>query len=95
MGVADSDLHIFVRATDEPDQQFLAWAQACSLDTSTNRPLFGLINYNIYYLQQSNRTNDKAFSLDVSTTIHEITHVLGFSQDMINLWIDPHTGQMY
>lgn len=73
----------------------MAWAVSCMLDSNNHRPVFGLINYNQFYFSQSNLTNDKTFSLDLATTIHEMTHVLGFSSSMIDYWIDPATLEPY
>jgi hypothetical protein len=38
---------------------------------------------------------DNMFTLYYKVAIHEIIHVLGFSEYMYNLWIDPDTDSSY
>lgn len=47
-GVADADLILYVTASNEPKDTYLAWATSCLIgDESTNfRPIAGQINYN-------------------------------------------------
>ena len=39
--VTDADLVIFVSATNEPSESFVAWATSCLTSSTTGRPLAG------------------------------------------------------
>lgn len=71
----------------------MAWASACA--TIQDRPVLGRINFNIYYLSNLTATSNSDFEGLVDTTIHEITHVLGFSSYFIDKFLDPATGNKY
>lgn len=72
----DADLILYVTATNEPGQTYLAWATPCLFgDSSINfRPIAGQINYNAAKLKQ----DVKGFAKQLFTTLHEIMHVLVF-----------------
>ena len=77
-GVDDTDLMIYVTAKNEPNETFLAWALNCQKDLFTGRPIFGRINFNLNSLS----FDSSSFEDLVDTSLHEITHVLGFSSDL-------------
>jgi hypothetical protein len=74
----DADLIIYVTASNEPSQGFIAWATSCLQDSVTRRPIAGQINFNLHYLKFE---ADK-FEEQVDTTLHEITHILAFSGNL-------------
>lgn len=67
------DLLIYV-TTGYESGSALAWAGSCLLDPDFNRPYVGRINFNL-----AKFTGEDSFESQVDTTIHELTHVLGFS----------------
>ncbi|EWS73758.1 leishmanolysin family protein (macronuclear) [Tetrahymena thermophila SB210] len=91
----DSDLHLYVTFTDEPNEDFLAYAGWCRLLKIVG-PTHGLVNFNLGQLKTQNFANSHLFQSFVGTVIHEITHVLGFSDSDIPSWVDskkkPHVN---
>jgi len=88
-GVA-ADLILLVKGLDEPDQQYIAYAGACTIETTYGRPITGIVNFNYHYGFDS--TSDLNYQSQIYTTLHEIGHVLGFSSDLYPSFIDPDTG---
>jgi leishmanolysin len=76
-GVA-ADLVIFVTGGTDTGS-YLAWAKACLLHATTKRPIFGQIYFNYNEIVPN---GDIEFENDLITTIHELTHVLGFSSSL-------------
>ncbi len=73
-------MHIYVTYSYEPSSTYLAFASACVINPSSkNRPVFGMINFNAGYLTSLNFQSNLLFENAFEITIHEITHVLGFS----------------
>jgi hypothetical protein len=64
----------------------VAWALPCLYDTNTNRPLLGSANICPQALLRAEP--DAA----VSVLVHELTHALGFTDDMFDKFIDD-SGQ--
>jgi len=65
------------------DEGWVAFATSCSLLESTNRPIFGWINFNLGEVKPTTGAN---FESDVMTAMHEISHVLGISSDLYELY---------
>lgn len=63
---------------------YLAWSGPCALDPSTNRPIFGQINLNPAYM------NLLSFRKLFDTIIHEIFHVIGFSPDLFEYFVNDN-----
>ena len=84
----NGDLVIFVTAVNAPNKGFLAYAGACALDPNhDNRPIAGRVVFNLHYLKGKKHL----FRNELSTTIHEITHVLAFSSALYKYYVD-HNG---
>lgn len=63
-------------------------------DENTLRPIFGLMNWNLYYSKIDSLTNS-IFESNIETAIHEITHGLGFIDDYFSKFYDSVTGVKY
>jgi len=87
----DSDIVIFVSAVYEPSAEYLARSVPCAINRLTNRPSVGAIIFNTAYIKLDMK--DTTIESDLSTTLHEITHVLGFSKALYPRYIDPKTLQ--
>jgi leishmanolysin len=74
----NADLVIFVDGGTSTGS-FLAWAKPCLLSAIDKRPLFGQIYFNFNSILPQ---NDADFENSLTTTLHELTHVLGFSQSL-------------
>jgi hypothetical protein len=74
-GTIQADLVLFVTA-ENSSASYIAWAQACSILASTGRPIFGQINFNLASFKIG---SDKEFYRSLIISLHELTHVLGFS----------------
>lgn len=74
-GSTTNDLVIFVTAENSQGQTFVAQATACSLDSVTNRPNVGYIDFNFAYLSTDFGRLDRGFRV----ALHETMHILGFS----------------
>ncbi|EGR33968.1 leishmanolysin family protein, putative [Ichthyophthirius multifiliis] len=94
LGVPNSDLHLYITYIDNPYSSVLSSASFCAVDPILKRPTFGRIQYNIGILISQISSNEK-FENRVETTIHEMLHVLGFSQFSMPYWIDPSTKSFY
>ncbi|EGR30810.1 leishmanolysin family protein, putative [Ichthyophthirius multifiliis] len=97
IGIPNSDLHIYITYIDSNlsnSAQVLASATFCSIDPIYRRPNFGVIQYNIAIMKQQSMTN-KIFKDRLEVTIHEILHILGFSQYGMGYWVDPQTNNFY
>jgi len=79
-GVA-ADMVFFVTA-ENSYTGFLAWSRACKLLSSTGRPVVGQVNFNTHSLNPNG--GDSAFTLDLMTVVHEMTHALGFSNSLFD-----------
>jgi proprotein convertase subtilisin/kexin type 5 len=88
-GWSNTDLQIQVSVINDSQSSLLAYALSCQLQTDTYRPNLGVIVFNLAYMP-ANLTSDYFDSL-FKTTIHELTHVLGFSQSLYQYYINPAT----
>jgi leishmanolysin len=77
-GVA-ADMVFFVTA-ESSYTGFLAWSRACKLLSTTGRPIVGQVNFNSNSLKPNG--GDTAFTTDLMTVVHEMTHALGFSDSL-------------
>ena len=73
----DADIIIFVMSSNE-DESWLAWAGACSLRGGSKRPIVGVTNINEKYIEYSK----KDVEYFARTMIHEVMHILGFSNGL-------------
>ena len=85
----ETDLIILVTA-GVYEESFVAAAMPCGLDDNTYRPVYGVIYFNLKYMSTDSTT---ALQENLSTTLHEMTHILGFASDLYYLYINPLTGQ--
>ncbi|EAR98426.1 leishmanolysin family protein (macronuclear) [Tetrahymena thermophila SB210] len=85
----DSDLHLYVTFTNEPQETYLAYAGWCKFVRIIG-PTHGQVNFNLGILQTQNFANSHVFQGLVGTVIHEITHVLGFSDSDFANWVDAN-----
>jgi len=85
----EGDIVIFVSAVHEPSASYLARSIPCGIDPRTSRPTIGVIIFNTAYIT----LDMKSVTLegDFSTTLHEITHVLGFSKALYAKYVNPDT----
>jgi len=77
-GVTGYDFVVYINGENEQGD-WLADAAPCVFDSETNRPVAGLLNFNMYYLQTLNLSNPVAWMDWVPSTTHEIIHALGFT----------------
>lgn len=86
-GVA-ADLALLISAFNDSSTT-IAWGQPCVLQSTVNRPIIGQISFNI--AQVENPNGDPLIHEDnVQTTLHEITHVLGFSSSLYQYFLDSN-----
>jgi hypothetical protein len=75
--IANKDFGILVEAKDDGDSGTIAYSYPCAYSKTGNRPLWGLFHWNKFYM---NQFDSLTFQNNVYAAIHEITHLLGFSQ---------------
>ena len=79
-GAVGEDLHVFVKIEDSVECQnsntLLAYAISCGVD-QCDRPIFGTINFCPSQLS----TSPDALNGIISTAVHELAHVLVFSNE--------------
>jgi len=85
-GVKGYDLVVLV-ATNPLDSSVLANAVACQFDQK-GRPIGGRINFNPTAIIPSD-VGGATWQSQLGVTIHELTHVLGFSSDMFPNYLKP------
>lgn len=90
-GVPNADLVVYVaaKATSSCSSGALAYAGACSLDQTTDRPLFGYINVCSGFVAGTTLAESHPYRtalLDVMIVVHELTHVLGFAKNLFPYW---------
>jgi len=83
----DADIAIFVKAVDEPQAGWIADAFYCAHDMDTMRPIAGAIRFNVASLRKTTEESD------LSTTLHEIMHILAFNEPLYPNFINPETLQ--
>ncbi|KAL4452842.1 hypothetical protein ABPG74_002407 [Tetrahymena malaccensis] len=83
----DSDLHLYITFTEEPQDTYLAYAGWCRFIKALG-PTHGKVNFNLGRLKSYTLANSFYFQDLVGIVIHEITHVLGFSGNDIANWVD-------
>ncbi|EGR30052.1 leishmanolysin family protein, putative [Ichthyophthirius multifiliis] len=82
-----SDLHIYVSYTVESNNGSIAHANWCQF---LNRlgPTHGTVNFNFGLLTSKNLEDPIMFEDLMEIVIHEITHILGFSNSDISRWVN-------
>jgi len=84
-----ADLILLVSAEGTQADNWVAYAAACQINEYTGRPTIGRINFNPYYL-----TSDFDLFFDsFGTTLHELTHVMVFSPDLWQYYINWTEGR--
>ncbi|TNV71142.1 hypothetical protein FGO68_gene11989 [Halteria grandinella] len=93
-GYSGADLVLFVIASTS-QENWVARAGACRLDATTLRPTAGSLEFNLKYFNQLDfsKLSDGKWYKWIQTTIHEVTHVLGFSSGLFPYYINPNTNQ--
>lgn len=90
-GITGYDLVIVVRLEDKPNEEYLAAAAHCQLDSRYhNRPVAGVMVLNTAYLKPNHKED---WLSHFTTCIHELNHVLGFNPDLFPYFIDRN-GQV-
>ncbi|KAL4452845.1 hypothetical protein ABPG74_002410 [Tetrahymena malaccensis] len=85
----DSDLHLYITFSDNPQETYLAYAGWCRSLISRG-PTHGHINFNFGLLKSFNFTDSLQFQSLIQTVTHEIIHILGFSRSLITQWVDSN-----
>ena len=84
-GVADSDVLIYFKTEFKPNTDYIAYAGACYIDTSSRDNVYaGIVMINFYYFSLA------PFATQYSVLIHEIYHLLGFSNSLYQYWKDQN-----
>ncbi|EGR26887.1 leishmanolysin family protein, putative [Ichthyophthirius multifiliis] len=85
----NSDLHLYVQYVMEDDQQYQASAIWCQF-LDAQGPTHGLVNFNLAELEQIELDDAIEFEDLIEIVIHEITHILGFSDEDIPKWVNSN-----
>ncbi|EAR98414.2 leishmanolysin family protein (macronuclear) [Tetrahymena thermophila SB210] len=86
----DSDLHLYVSYSDEIAKPYLAYAGWCKF-LKVLGPTHGTVNFNLGKLRSYDFNNTIVFNELIQIVTHEITHVLGFSGNDVQYWVDSTT----
>ncbi|EGR32693.1 leishmanolysin family protein, putative [Ichthyophthirius multifiliis] len=82
----DSDLHIYAQYLNNKQLSFVAFASNCQFVYRVG-PSHGQITFNLGQLEEKDLSQKYIFQDILEIIIHEMTHVLGFTQHSIPLWI--------
>ncbi|EGR26889.1 leishmanolysin family protein, putative [Ichthyophthirius multifiliis] len=85
----NSDLHLYVSYTVEPGNNTLAYAGWCQFIDRLG-PTHGTVNFNLGLLAAKNLQDPIVFEDLMEIVIHEITHILGFSDNDIPRWVNQN-----
>ncbi|EFA85089.1 hypothetical protein PPL_02086 [Heterostelium album PN500] len=96
-GVKDTDLLLYVSSRPMALNDIIAFGTPCNFDYDDSygrrilsRPLAGYINLSpSWYNKTYSAFNKYGFQRAVQSTIHELLHVLGFSSNLYNSFLDP------
>jgi hypothetical protein len=79
-----TDYYLYITAIQDEhcSSGAVAWALPCLYDDATNRPLLGSANICPEALANGNTNSG------VAVLVHELTHALGFTDDMFDKFID-------
>ncbi|GAQ86824.1 Leishmanolysin-like peptidase [Klebsormidium nitens] len=88
-GVKNADLIVYItsKATPECGASTAAHAGACMFDPDTDRPLAGNINFCPGYFSETDSNNPDG---ELMITLHEMTHVLAFSDSLFPYFRDEN-----
>jgi hypothetical protein len=89
MSLEDTDLFVAVVPESDKKTSYFAAALPCAFSSSEMRPIIGAFFINFAFIKVERFHQYFYFSVFV----HEFTHILGFSQDLFYLYIDPITLQ--
>jgi len=81
------DLILILTAEATKEDSFVAWATPCQLHQSTLRPNVGRVNLNPFFLSH----DEKLFFDQFATTLHEIYHIMGFSNNLYSYFVNRGT----
>ncbi|EGR26870.1 leishmanolysin family protein, putative [Ichthyophthirius multifiliis] len=84
----NSDLHLYISYKIENDKEYLAYALQCQHVAGIG-PTHGSINFNLDKMPKFEQNAFIEFEDLMEVVIHEITHVLGFSDHDMSKWILP------
>ena len=70
------------------EDSYVAYSYPCEIDQTTNRPVFGVLNFNPYYFDIVN------FRDLFDTTIHEIFHILGFNPVLYSYFVNEENEKL-
>ncbi|EGR34062.1 leishmanolysin family protein, putative [Ichthyophthirius multifiliis] len=92
-----SDLHIYTQYKIEPAETYVAYASWCQF-LDVIGPTHGQVNFNLGLLGRKNMQDPVEFEDLMEIVIHEMTHILGFSDSDIPRWVDlqgrPHNNPL-
>lgn len=80
----NTDLIIIPLMDNEGGSDLMAYAYPCAFDSTSNRPLMGVIGW-------SNSTDfgkKNYFQYHTMTALHEMTHIFAFNSDLYSMFID-------
>jgi len=81
----EGDLVVYVSLFDEPKNPYAAFATACAFDKDQNyRPVIGGVQINLAYVEP----NPFAYQAMVNLMVHELAHVLAFSNKHYKYYVD-------
>ncbi|EGR32691.1 leishmanolysin family protein, putative [Ichthyophthirius multifiliis] len=83
----NSDLHLYIQYEMDLDSQYYASATWCQF-LDGQGPSHGLINFNFAEIVNIELTDYIEYKNLIEIIIHEITHILGFSDDDMPKWIN-------
>lgn len=87
----EGDMVVFVHVVREPSVAWIARALPCGLDQRTNRPIIGAVIFNAAKVGVDRR--DVTLEGDLTITVHEMVHALGFTKQSYEKYINPDTLQ--
>jgi leishmanolysin len=80
---------LYITYTNEPEDTYLAYAAWCRFLPKIG-PTHGIVNFNYGILNGYKFNDNQQFEDLMEIVIHEMTHVMGFSGDDVENWIDSN-----
>ena len=92
-GLKEEDYLIFMTCKYEPKESFRAWAIPCYVNPDRNyKPKIGRMHINLYHFPLIKGKTD--FHHDALTIVHEIFHLIGFSNTFFRFYVDGNGNNL-
>ena len=88
IGIPNTDIIVYITSDNSPDQPYIIQGGPCAFDSNGGNIIAGSISIN------SQNFKGQSFDIQMSSFIHQMTHLLGFINSLFNSW-RKNDGSLY